>query len=221
MRVFQAIVLVAGLLICASAEAQTMRLSWGTCDPQVADTSFDGPGAYKLVLSGFAIADSIVGHDCTITISGDIQDAWRFDDGGCQNGAITMGNTALNKSCPALRGASPLEIKQFAFDPGSQTASLRLSVAFDSLATDPNKRYTMWQITFDHSNSVSGVDEDPSTCDGAGPPHRLNFDVSGQLLTISGVFRTLLMAEGDQRATWNGGSGQEEYSGSAKAVFKE
>jgi hypothetical protein len=188
MRLRFSVILVASLsLLPTGAHAQVVRLSWDNCDPQIANKNFTGPGTYKLVESIIGAADSVVGHDSNIVIGPNVQDAWRFDDNGCQSGRLILSSSALSKSCPAFKGTNPLEITQYSYDPNSGDASIRLSIVFDSFLPTSATRYTMWQLAFDHTYSSAGVDGDSTTCDNAGPPYGYTFAPTVSLLETTGA----------------------------------
>jgi hypothetical protein len=206
---YLALLLVALLLAAAPtvADAQYVRLSWGTCDPQVADTTFSGPGIYKLVVSAIGVDGTLIGHDSKITIGPGIQDAWRFDDGGCQGGErLAITSNGLSKTCPPLRGTNPLAITLYGYDAGTHTVELRLALVFDEFSASADTRYTLWQLTFDHTYSVAGADSEVATCDNAGPPYACSFAIATQVLSATGVAEDLQLASSDAIATWNGGS---------------
>jgi hypothetical protein len=194
----------AGLLIATSAESQSLRMSWNSCDPQIANMQYTGPGPYKLILSATGISQTLVGHGCEVCLGPNVQDAWRFEDTGCQGGMLSLSSSAFSKACPALRGNSPLAITAFSYDVERGTASIRMAVVFDSLVTNPSTRYTLWQVTFDHSHSVSGADGDSSTCDNAA--EGLVFNASAELLGNDGLPYYLTMDSTDAAVTWNGGA---------------
>jgi len=176
--------------VCATGAATDtgafVRLSWGTCDPQVSEQDFQGPDVYTLVASARGVPLTNVGHDTEITISSGVPDCWRFDEGGCQGlGRLVLKNEAVG-TCPAMLGLNPLAITDYQVDPngagGQGSASLRLAVTYDEMTTDPRQRYVLWTIGFDHGHSAAGTDGDPETCDGA--------DVHMTLTAISHILLT-------------------------------
>jgi hypothetical protein len=179
------------------------RLSWGTCDPQVPNQNFSGPGVYTLVLSVQGAATVNEGHDSELRIHPAVPEAWRFDDAGCQTETrLNLQNAGVNGSCPAMLGNNPLSITSYYLDVDG-SAALRLAVTYDDLATVAGQRYVLWQIGFDHSHSIAGTDADPATCDGAAVG--LNFTVTPQILQTNGIALAASMEPGDQPVTWNGG----------------
>lgn len=169
--------------ICATGAALDtgayLRLSWGTCTPQVSQQEFHGPDVYTMVISARGVPFTNSGHDTQVTITPDVPDAWRFDDAGCQTLArLSLKHQALGADCPAMVGTNPLAITDYQVYPGG--ATLRLAITYDELPTDPQQRYVLWKVGFDHTQSVAGSDSDPSTCDGAEVP--LTFAASSQVL---------------------------------------
>jgi hypothetical protein len=178
----------------------SLRLSWDDCDPWVGDKLFAGAGTYQMVLSTANVTGDYAATDNTIRVDPNVPDAWRFDDTGCQANLATF-STSGTKTCPAFQGIGPLGITAYTYDPGSKTASIRLANSFNTFTADPATRYTLWRLSFDHSNSVAGAGGG-GACGGA--------DKSEEFIVVSSEF---LLASGDlvhplaspeQRITWNG-----------------
>jgi hypothetical protein len=172
--------------ICATGAALDtgayVRLSWGTCSPQVNEQGWHGPDVYTLVISARGAPGTNLGHDTQITISPRVSDAWRFDDAGCQMDRLKLMNEGLGPDCPAMLGQNPLAITDYQIYPDG-SAVMRLAVTYDELVTDPNQRYVLWKVGFDHGHSIPGADNDPATCDGADVP--LTFAATSQILLDS------------------------------------
>ena len=189
-----------------SASAQVVRLSWDTCDPQRADTVFSAAGVYRLVVSAKGIAQSIIGHDSEISIGPVLQDAWRFDEGGCQGSeGLSVSSASLSKSCPSLKGTNSAAITNYSYDLATGYASLRLALTYDAFTPAAGTRYTMWQLAFDHGVSAAGTDLDSSTCNNAGPPFGYDISIESSALLASGQYLPLQMDSTDSPCTWNGG----------------
>jgi len=101
-----------------------------------------------------------------------------------------------------MLGANPLRITDYSINLDG-SAALRLAVVYDDFATDPNTRYVLWQIGFDHTHTVEGSDSDPSTCDGGLVP--LDFSAITDLLQSGGQALSMTLDLDDQLPTWNGG----------------
>ena len=165
-RVVAALALVA--LTSGAAQAQFVRCSWNSCDPQVVNQSFAGPGVYNLVVSMSGADAPNVGTEVNVLLFPAIPDAWRFDDSGCQTPSqILFNSNAFSKTCPAMRGTNPLPITHFGYNEGVGT--IRLFQAYDTFDPDPSSRYTLWTIAFDHTYSQAGPGE-PGYCGGADAP---------------------------------------------------
>jgi len=202
----------------ASLPSMLARLSWGTCDPQVHDQTFTGPGHYVLVLSAVGSANTNVGHDSELRIRPAVPDAWRFDDAGCQSGRLGLQVAGID-SCPPMVGTNPLAITSYFLDVDG-SAALRLAIVYDDLTITANQRYILWKIDFDHTHSTPGSDADPATCDGASIP--LNLTVLPQILISGGLALPLAMEPNDLPATWNGGQvkTQPVTWGRVKALYR-
>src|SRR6185369_1940089 len=154
------------------------RLSWGTCDPQIADKSWTGAAGnpYLVIYSIFGSGDGNVGTDSQLRIRhlgpGGVQqttpDAWRYDDSGCQTGSgVVIDNNAFSKDCPAYKGTKPLVITQFAQDVDG-SSFFRLAITYDNFFPAAATRYTAWRLNFDQSTySVAGPSDPGVTCGGA------------------------------------------------------
>ena len=195
------------------AQAPQARLSWGSCVAQVANATFPGGPTYTLVASAknLTAADANVGFNLNLLIGPNAPDAWRFDDPGCQTQSQVATNTnAFDKAaCPALKGASPLGSTNFFFDTGTGRLLVNLSNTFDTFTPVAGTTYTMYQVIFDHSASVVGAGNPPSTCGGAELGVCIALDPATSVLlaaTGSAVpFGFSPAAEGF--VTWNGGNG--------------
>ena len=184
----------------------SVRVSWNSCSPQVSDTYFSGPGTYKLVISATGVAQPMIGHDSSLLFGFGLADAWRFDDAGCQTGSQWSASpTAFSKSCPALLGNAPLPIVFFGYAPDTQCGELRLAVAFDEITPVAATRYTLWQVTFDHTYSVVGPSTPGEACGGA--ERGISIDPQFALIACSsGQLLALQPTPGDDRVTWQGGA---------------
>lgn len=222
-RILAALTLVAGFAGTAHAQHGCARLSWGTCDPQVQDRAFTTATPYLLVYSIFGSPDANVGTDSQIRIRhlnepGGTQaatpDAWRFDDAGCQTGSqLVLNNNALSKACPAYKGLNSLVITQYAPDVDG-SCFLRLAITYDNFTPSAATRYTVWQITFDHTFSVAGPSTPGLTCGGAELCENLSFDFAG-VLGLTGIQYNIPNCDpnpagtpSETEATWNGGCQQ-------------
>lgn len=173
-RILASLAMLTSLPGAVHAQTGCARLSWGTCDPWVENTNFTGPGTYTLVESVFGVSTPHSGTESQIrirhsTLVGDaVPDAWRFDDAGCQTSSrVTYSNTALNKGCPAMKGAGVLTVTQYTVDTDG-SAFLFLAITHDGFNPIATARYTTWQVMFDHSLSNVGPSPlDQSTCGGA------------------------------------------------------
>jgi len=152
------------------AQAPQLRLSWGTCSPQVANADF-AVTTFNLVVSArnLTAADANVGTDVTVYVGPNVPEAWRFDDAGCQTGSqITFNAAALSKACPVMKGANSLTITNAAYDAAGLNGprlNIRLAITYDTFTPAPGTEYTLWQVGFIHAFTAGGTDGDPNTCD--------------------------------------------------------
>jgi hypothetical protein len=189
-------------------------MSWGTCDPQVVDAVFTGPGVYDLVLSaaGFTpgpTADDHTGTDLELVVqpigAGGLPDAWRFDDLGCQqSGRVAVSGAALNAECPALAGPNPIAITSVSpFEDAAGVVRIRVACAHDTRSPTPGTRYTLWMVSFDMTSADAGEGTPGATCGGADRHVRIG-SAFAELSTLRGVAAAFQTAPGDQATvTWN------------------
>jgi len=165
-----------------------------------------------LAVKNLTAADRNVGVDIHLFFTASVPDAWRFDDAGCQTSSrVTTNNLADTKSCPAMLGSNPLAITNLTYETAAHRENFRLAYVYDPFTPAPGVIYTMWNIVFDHTHSVSGTDGDGSTCDNAGLPMTISMsdpsDVVNEsfILTAQGVDEPFHFADPkDQFVTWNG-----------------
>ena len=179
----------------ASADP-TARISWDQCDPVITNKNFSGPGDYSFVVSADGVTGTYIGYDVSIQVhlaeGASFPDAWEFNDdrAGCQPvSSATFQHISMAPDCPQWQGSQPLCITAFLFghELPPNTALIRAIVVWDNTAADPSKRYALWKITFDHSNSVAGEAEPTSgNCGHADVPLCFQFDFV-QLLRADGV----------------------------------
>jgi hypothetical protein len=205
-RILVALALLAVVAVSAQdAFAGCYTLSWNSCTPQVADKAFTGPAIYKLVISATGLGVPNIGHDSNLLIGPAAPDAWRFDDAGCQTGSqIAISGAAFAKTCPTILGGAPLPITQYGYDPVSKFCALRLAVAYNDVTPVAATRYTLWQVSFDHTYSVAGPGAPGETCGGANQGLALDLEFC-QIGQSSGTLDILQPCAGDARCTWNGG----------------
>jgi hypothetical protein len=207
-RIVVSLVLLVAVAGAAHAQGNgCVTMSWNSCPVQVPDQMFNGPaGLYKLVISATGVDMPNVGHDTNILIGPNVPDAWRFDDVGCQTGSqLTVAGTAFSKTCPVMKGLNSLAITSYGYDQATKQVGVRLAVAYDDLTTIlPATRYTLWQITFDHTYSVVGPTSPGVDCGEA--DQGLSFDIGFcRMLQTSGTTNLLGPCPGDARTTWQGG----------------
>jgi len=184
-----------------------IRMSWTTCDPQTSIQDFSGPGLYDLVVSVRDLPASTVGHDTHIRLVYPGQyftalpDAWRFDAAGCQGPGRLQAQPASVGGCPALVGANPVTNESYSID-ADGNAELHLTASYDDFAADPNTRYVMWKVVFDHSSSILLSDSNAQTCDNAAM--HLQFSIQSQILLGDGEHLDATPEADDRPVYWQG-----------------
>jgi len=166
-------ILIIALASIATASPQVF-LSWdASCPTVVQNKNWSGPANYSMyvALKNLTAADKNVGTEVTLAYGPPVADAWRFDDVGCQYASqVLMTITPNSPGCPAMTSTNSLTLGVFVYDSASQTMHLRLENTYDAFTPSPGVTYTLWNLTFNHAISISGHDNNPSTCDNAATP---------------------------------------------------
>ena len=164
----------AGLAGPASAQTGTINFWWDVCNdvatPANQNKTFTGPLVCSQVLSLSNAGDTAEGNDLAISIrssSHALPDAWRFDAAGCNSSRAAATVAGVTKLCPPFLGTAALPVFQFSYDATTGTGLLQLGVAFDDFHPSPATTYTLWQISYDHAQSVAGPGTPLLTCGGA------------------------------------------------------
>ncbi len=208
----------------AQPPAGTLRLSWGTCDPQVQNVSLLGLASPLLVLVVSATDVSEPNSGTTVLLNlgpATVPDAWRFDAAGCQTSSrIHFSPAGLSESCPAMEGAGATTVTSASYDLNvSPLLQLRMANNYGAFTPSPTTRYTLWQIEFDTSLSDLVPPAEPDSCANGqqsvcisyGEAHL--YTVAGPVLDFAGSFSGFQVtvnadASGDpclvptQPATW-------------------
>ena len=199
-------------------------LSWGnTCPTFIKDMTFSAAGPYQMyiVAKNLTAADANVGYDINLFVGRVIPDAWRFDDPGCQTAlgaVIGATHTAVNGSCPKGVGLASSDVvgaQLYTNESPNDRLNIRLIVTSNNFTPVAGTTYTIWNLSFDHTASVTG----PTTagsCGGAGQPLCIamtdqsmpGYDsVASGVLTVAGAQVPFSFANPtDSYVTWNGGS---------------
>lgn len=211
-----------GLLIVAmtslasdcTAQVPFAVLSWtADCSSPLRNQIFAGPGSYVLCVwvKNLTSANENVGFQLFLTCNatfGDVPDAWRFDDAGCQQGRYTSDQEG---GCPAMTGTNPVSSAHLQYEATGQRMVFGYTVSYDAMTPLPKTTYLLWHLSFDQTKSVLETDTDPSTCDHAGDPvcfmivDPADPNFPSFLLSASNVRTPLAFGDPpDQYAGWNG-----------------
>jgi len=152
---------------CA-AQVPFCVLSWGPdCGGVLRNVNFSGPRSYSLWVwvKNLTPDNENVGFQIFLTCStsiGEVPDAWRFDDAGCQAGRFTFDQGG---SCTPMLGADAVGIVRVEHDATGHRMIFGYTVSYDDMIPAAGTVYTLWHLTFDHSLSVVGSDGNSGTCD--------------------------------------------------------
>jgi len=205
----------AALCLAAPSWAQPqLQLSWPSytagvlaCNTQVQANSFTTARHETLYVfvTNLQASDVNIGTDVRLGIGPSTPDAWRFDDLGCQTGAgLAVDQAGIGKTCPSLKGTSPLPLSNFNFDAISGKSELRLVIAYDPFTpTGPATKYVAWRVIFDHSFSVVGAGSPPATCGGAEVPVCISSNGSKINMQTGFAVAFQFLSPNDQYVTWN------------------
>jgi hypothetical protein len=161
-------------------KASTIDLSWEACSPLVTATTV-GPGDLRSAyVSVTGQSEPHTTYEVFFAVGGaanTVPDAWRFDAAGCA-GATRVAFEWIgtgSKSCPPFASSRTLAIQSYQLGHGSldvaQTLGMViLAVHYDPMmAPDPDQRYLLARVTFDHEVSVAGA-SGAGTCGGVETP---------------------------------------------------
>jgi hypothetical protein len=173
------IVLLVASWMRADAQEQ-VALSWGGCSP-LDNREFAGPETYALdalltgsgrTVQGFVLRIDVL-SELAQCQRGDFPDAWKFEQGGCNEGRWSVeARNLASGSCSGLITDQPLMLQLFEVHPDYAAARrIRLEVGFTHPVTlDPLKTYRLASMTFDHARSMSGLTASPDSCGRADEP---------------------------------------------------
>lgn len=174
--------LVATVLAVPAAYAEPVpttpsgQFLWDACAGGSPRKDFNGPGTYKMVLSGKGLAQAITGIQFEFYVETmytscytkpSYPDAWNFESGGCQQGRISIAGEGTGPLCPGLGGTNRVDAIDVSFDYSSgDRLIVRLTSSFDAVQPNPVNTYTLAQFLFDHGHSVAGPSS-AGSCGGA------------------------------------------------------
>ena len=148
-------------------------LSWGSCDSDQLEASFTGPGVYRQVISAVGFDAPVHGYSVRLRLTASnvydwptlvLPDAWRFDrPSGCQSEQLTV--RTLDAACPSLGGDEVSFAVSYSFD--GFDLEIWLLAGFPVLQPDPDTRYTLFALDFDHARSAPGPQDPAEACGGA------------------------------------------------------
>ena len=168
------------MLPVAAHAAPSISFTWDGCTGPV-QKDVKGKGVYSIYVSATGMDQPHWAYEAQLLYAnagGTLPDAWRFDKEGCQKGLLTFQfapAAAETTTCPPLYGHEPIMSihatrPRNPEDPGDPTTSsnlVLLAVAYNHAVTsDPDKRYFLCRIDFDHGASVEGAGKAGSTCGG-------------------------------------------------------
>jgi hypothetical protein len=173
------LVLLLAVLSATSARGAgvgSVALSWDACNGPINRAL--APGT-KVALVASVYGQSL-GHKAFQVriflrpVGSVLPDAWRFDQGGCQGlQRISFEYLQAADACPAFQGDLPsVQVPDYAFDPVYNRWRIVFADAYPSgiAAPDPNVRYEMARIVFDHTHSVVGSASPDGSCGGLETP---------------------------------------------------
>lgn len=167
-------------LACAGASsagaAGAIRIDWNNCPTSPVDKAIV-PGdvvTFFVTLTGES-ATHIGYHvyvDIVPTTGGQLPDAWRFDQDGCQGPSfLKIGHRLAPQPSDCLNfqgAAASSQQKLFLYDAVHGRAQVRLVNVYPQTpqVALPENRYFLMQVVFDHEFSVNGPGDPGATCGG-------------------------------------------------------
>jgi len=189
-------ILAVGLFLLAGAARadEGLILTWESCPDAspVSDQAFDGPHAYVLSVGLTGSGRTITSYELDLAVvsfyvncaRGTFPPAWEFEPGGCNQDGMSIA-TLGEPGCDAVSAGGGVTFATYDVHPGfSGARRVRVGVGLAAPVTlDPAKIYRLAKITFDHSQSVTGL-SGVGTCGQADDPmcihlERATFTESG------------------------------------------
>ena len=162
----------------------SLSFTWNSCTGPIQQAS-TGPGTYSLYVTVTGVQAPHRAYEAWFSLAavkGDVPDAWRFDESGCQGlSAIRfcppspLDVPSLVDDCPVMWGKGRFLVIHgirpwISQDPPGVPSNglvFELANAYDDVTTpDPNKRYFLYRVDFDHANSVAGAGTPGTSCGG-------------------------------------------------------
>jgi len=187
--------LLAFLVLCAARESGAgVEMRWNRCSSPVTDYNVEPYSAtvHELIVTLTGVEGDAGSLDFTIAAfdpcSSDgnyIPQAWRFDSGGCQDGALTIDRPASYDGC---EGLVPLPGPSFANvtvgeihttigqhnDPVTYPAIfIRIGQTFTPRHLVASERYVVARIRLDMGNTVAGADPAGKACGCGSAPRQI------------------------------------------------
>ena len=150
--------------------AVSTSLSWSGCTPGGAITRHRAYAAdsHALTMSMLGSTDmNISGFEAQLmvaSIGSGLGDAWRFDQDGCNSGAVTLALGSPAQACPSAfqAGAGNVSFVSFTYEPSRGT--LRFGAAGPPRVLAAGRRYVLGELRFDLSRAVAGADAPADRC---------------------------------------------------------
>ena len=184
------------LLLATPAHADgTISLTWDGCVGPVVKSLAPGDkiSLYASVIGQTALyeahaVDVMVATSCPGSVAGGgglgpLPDAWRFENGGCQNPSSTSPYLTIDQypppelaaTCPAFQqGSEPsVQVKGFTYDAATGMGRLRCWSAYPShpiASVNPATRYHLARFVIDQTKGGVGPSVPGSTCGGLETP---------------------------------------------------
>lgn len=216
MRPFALCSLAVGISLLAfgpsGATTPVAQLRWNSCAGPVNKGPGDGP-AQSLFLSESGLSSPVRGFDAQLVFwspGSGLPDAWRFDTRGCSAVGWNMVLASTSKSCPVIRGGSPLVSAIFRYATSGVTGRGTIDFAelFPANANPPAGTGLIVEFDFDHSASTLGPGSTATTCGCYDRPLCIALGTSDYLDADMNP-QSLLAGQG--YVTWNDPSGTATY----------
>ena len=213
-RIFTFFLFALAFAIPASAQSfnPSVSLSWEQCDPIVTNRDFAGRGVYTIVVVGTHFEGAIQGGqgELIYKTSTGIYDAWRFENGGCNAGRLSVSGAEVAPGCPALAGKNPVALVQGIYWPPytggwrpiPDASFVQFWFVYEPVEASPATQYTLAQLRFDHAWSTAGPTVPGESCGNADQPLCIAL-VSYQSLDGDNVAHDVESVGGNRYLTWN------------------
>lgn len=164
------VALTLGPLARPVSAAVSASLSWSGCTPNGAVTRHRdyAPDSHVVTMTMLGTTDmNIRGFEAELrvaSIGSGLGDAWRFDQGGCNSGAMGLALGSPAQACPSAFQAGTGTVSFVSFTYEFDRGNIRFGAAGPPRVLESGRRYVLGELRFDLSRAVAGADAPADRC---------------------------------------------------------